>query len=422
MDVEKVRKDFPVLWRELEGKKIIYFDNACTTLKPKQVIDAVRYYYENLSSCGGSRSSHDLSRETNELCEASREKVAEFIGADLSEIVWTKNTTEAVNLVANALDFNRNQKVVCSALDHHSLILPFWKLMNSKKIDDIVFVEPNKESVFDVESWKEKITPDVGMVCLTHASNVTGCETPVKEITEIAHDNEALVLLDSAQSVPHVPIDVKKLDVDFMVFSLHKMCGPTGVGVLYCNESVSDKLDTFLVGGDTIIDVEYKNNRIEPEFLPNLRRFEAGIQNYAGIIGSGAAVEYLLKLGIDEIYNYEKTLVQKLLDVLSLDELEIVGPHDFKKKVCALVSFYLKNKNISPKDVAEYLNSDVKGYKIMLRAGQHCANPFHYYIDLNPKLGEGTIRASLYFYNTREEIDIFANALKEFLKIVSGSL
>ncbi|MEM5806793.1 MAG: aminotransferase class V-fold PLP-dependent enzyme [Candidatus Aenigmatarchaeota archaeon] len=421
MNVNKIREDFPVLKRKIKDKEIIYFDNACTTLKPYKVIEAITYYYENLSVCGGSRSSHDLSIETNELCIDAREKAKAFINAENSkEIIWTKNTTEGINLIANSLKFKKDENVVCSNLDHHSGILPFCKLYMRNKIKELRIVEANNDGTFNLEYWKEAIDSKTRIVSVIGISNVTGTLSPIKEIAEIAHDNNALILVDGAQLVPHKKVDVQKLDVDFLAFSMHKLCGPTGIGVLYGKQDLLEEMDTFIVGGDTILDVEYFNKKIKPIFLSSPQKFEAGVQNYSGIIGSGAAFDYIQKIGMDNINNYEKKLTENFLKFLdNIDDIELVGPLYYRKRECCLISFSLKNKNISPKDLADFMNNEIYSYKIMLRAGGHCAHPFHYFIGINLAKGEGTVRASLYFYNTIREIEIFIEALKKFLDIVS---
>ncbi|MCJ7479340.1 MAG: aminotransferase class V-fold PLP-dependent enzyme, partial [Candidatus Nanohaloarchaeota archaeon QJJ-7] len=263
--IEEIRQDFPPLQRQFDGKQVIYLDNACMTLKPRQVLEAISYYYENLGACGGKRSSHDFSRETQEKAGEARGKVAEFIGAEKKEVIWTRNTTEGVNLVANALDLEGGN-VVASNLDHHSGILPFWKLQE-RVGTELRIVEADENGFFDVEDWKEEIDSDTELVSLIHVSNATGTEAPVEEIVEIAHDNGARVLLDGAQSVPHQSVDVKQLDVDFLAFSVHKMLGPTGMGVLYGKEQLLEDMDYFMVGGDTVRDVDYNDGYLEPEFL-----------------------------------------------------------------------------------------------------------------------------------------------------------
>ena len=414
------QEQFPTLNRLIDGKKIIYFDNACSSLKPLPVIESMNNYYKNFGACGGLRSSHSLSLEVNDLCEKARKIAKEFINAsDEREIVWTKNTTEGINLIANSLKLNENNNVVCSVADHHSLLLPFYKLLEEKRIGEMRIIEPDAEGIIDIEKWREKIDRNTGLVCVSHISNVTASTAPLKEIVQIAHENNALVLVDGAQSVPHVPIDAKELDLDFLVFSLHKMCGPTGMGVLYGKYDLLSNLNNFILGGEVIRDVEYRNNKITPTFLPPPSKFEAGIQNYGGIIGAGVAFEFLKSVGMKNIEECEKGLTKYFLEqMLKIGPVKILGPLEAEKRGSCLISFFIKNKVISPKDLSEFLNSEVDGYKIMTRAGGHCAHPLHYFFGINVAKGEGTVRASLYFYNTKEEIDIFVNSLNKFLKAV----
>ncbi|MDY6774024.1 MAG: aminotransferase class V-fold PLP-dependent enzyme, partial [Candidatus Nanohaloarchaea archaeon] len=226
MDIEELREDFPALEEEEA-----YLDSACMTLKPRQVMEAMNHYYEDLGACGGKRSSHPLSRKTQEKAREARGKVAEFINAERDEVVWTRNTTESMNLVANALELEKGDNIVVTNLDHHSGSLPFWKMAQQKEVE--LRVLETRDGLFEPEAWQEKIDEDTALVSLVHVSNVTGTETPVKQVVEIAHENDARVVLDGAQSVPHQPVDVKELDVDFLAFSIHKMLGPTGMGVLY---------------------------------------------------------------------------------------------------------------------------------------------------------------------------------------------
>ncbi len=400
MNVEEIRKDFPILQKKFNGKPIIYFDNACTTLKPKQMVDAVVEYYTGYTGCAG-RSVHKLSIKTEEKFEESREKVAKFINAKNDEIVWTKNTTEAINLVAKSFNFKKGDKVVITNLEHSSNLLP-WQVLADNGIIDLDFVLCNKEGEFNVEDFKNKIDKKTKLVSVIFTSNVTGTTSPIKEIVKIAHDNGAKVLVDGAQAVPHMPVDIKKLDVDFLAFSAHKMCGPTGLGCLYGKKELLEKLSPFLVGGETITDADLKTHKFDK--IPH--RLEAGIQHYAGVIGFGATIDYLERIGMEKIENYEKGLAKDLLDgLLKIPELNLIGPKDWKKKG-AIYSFTVKG--MEPHDVAMLLDND----NIAVRSGVHCVYPFHKFIN-EPK---GSVRASLYFYNTKEEIKLFLEKLNYIVK------
>ena len=415
MNWHNIRRDFPSLNKKNEGKIPIYFDNACNTLRPRCVIDSMRIYFEDHPGCAGKRSSHYFSKETEEKCRVARKEVADFINANEHEIVWTKNTTESINLVANSFKIKKNQNVVCSIMDHHSLLLPFYKKCADSGAE-LRIVECKTDCTIAAEQFADKIDKNTALVAITHASNVAGTILPVKEIIKIAHENGALALVDGAQFIPHRALDVKKLDADFYCFSMHKMLGPS-LGVLYGKEALLEDLNLFMVGGDTIRDVVYKDGKIFPQFLPAPKKFEAGLQNYAGIIGSGTAVEYLKKLGMERIEKHEIKLSKRILEkLLQIQEVKIVGPLNESARV-ATISLILKKK-ISAKDIAEYFDTELEKYRIMLRADAHCANPFHYFLGLNPSKGEGTLRASLYFYNTFDEIDIFAEELNNLLKRV----
>ncbi|MDI6798706.1 MAG: cysteine desulfurase [Candidatus Aenigmarchaeota archaeon] len=397
LDAEKLREDFPLL-RE---SKVIYFDNACTTQKPKQVVDAIVEYYTKYAACAG-RSLHKLATKTTEEFEKAREKVAKFINAKKSkEIVWTKNTTEAINLVANSFKFEKGDKVLTTNLEHSSGLLP-WQRLAKKGVISLDFVLCNKEGELSIEDFEDKIDEKTKLVSVIFASNVTGTVSPLKEIIKIAHENGALVLADGAQAAPHFPVDVRKLDLDFMGFSAHKMVGPTGIGCLYGKEDLLRELSPFILGGETIKDADLRS--YEPEDIPH--RLEGGIQNYAGAIGFGAAVDYLTKIGMKNIEDYEKELAKLLIEgLLEVPNLALIGPKDWRKKN-ALVSFNIKG--IEPQDLAIMLDEN----NIAVRSGMHCAYPFHKFIGEN----KGSVRASLYFYNTKEEIGIFIEKLKEIAK------
>ena len=400
MNVEKIREDFPLI----KKSKIIYFDNACTTLKPRQMVDAVVEYYTEYTGCAG-RSIHKLATKTTEKFEESRGKVASFINAkEPSEIIWTKNTTEAMNLVAHGFNFKKGDRVITTNLEHSSGLLP-WQIIANKGMIDLDFVLCDKEGEFDIEKFEEKIDKKTKLVSVVFTSNVTGTTAPIKEIVKIAHDNGSVVLVDGAQAVPHMEVDVRKLDLDFLAFSGHKMCGPTGIGCLYGKKNLLEKLSPFIVGGETIRDADLKTCVFDN--LP--QRLEAGIQNYAGAIGFGSAVDYLKKIGMKEIEKYEKELAKDLIEgLLTIKSLSLIGPKDWKKKN-ALASFNIKG--MEPHDVATFLDHE----NIAVRSGTHCTYPFHKFIE-SPK---GSVRASLYFYNTKEEIKVFIDKLSSIVKTFS---
>ncbi len=394
LNVEKIREDFPLL----KKIKVIYFDNACTTLKPQQVIDAIVRYYSEYTGCVG-RSIHKLATKTTEEFEGARGKVAKFINAKRpEEIIWTKNTTEAINLVSHSFKFNEGDKVLTTNLEHSSGLLP-WQV---KKGIDLDFVLCNKQGEFDIRDFEKKIDRKTKLVSVIFTSNVAGTTSPIEQIVRIAHDHGAKVLVDGAQSVPHFPVDVRKLDIDFLAFSSHKMCGPTGVGCLYGKYDLLKEMSPFIIGGDTIKDAELRTH--EHEDIP--QRLEGGIQNYAGVIGFGAAIDYLTKIGMRNIENYEKGLTEDLIKgLLEIQNLDLIGPRDIRKRN-ALASFNIKG--MEPHDVAIMLDEN----NIAVRSGMHCAYPFHKFIGSN----KGSVRSSLYFYNTKEEIKVFIEKLTHIAK------
>ncbi|NHJ47335.1 MAG: aminotransferase class V-fold PLP-dependent enzyme [Asgard group archaeon] len=415
VDWNKIRDDFPVTKRKIDGKSIIYLDSACMALKPKQVIDACCYYYNNLGACGG-RSIHSLARETTELRDEARDKITKHINANNSnEIIWVRNTTEAMNLVANALHFKKGQEIITTNLEHHSGVLPFHKTVKRKGLK-LKIVEANESGLFDIEDFEKAINKNTKLISIVHTSNVSGTTAPLEEIIKIAHDHDAYVLSDDAQYFPHHSMDVQKSDVDFSTVSIHKALGPTGVGFLYGKEHLLKEMDSFLVGGDTIKDVQYIDGEVVPTYLEPPHKFEAGLQNYAGEIGAGAAIDYLNSIGMENIEKREKILTEKLYDAISsIPGIRIIGPKNSHQRA-GLVAFKLKNIDTA-NDIANYLDNDVDDYRLMVRAGAHCTNPFHYALGIKPS--EGTARASIYVYNNEEEIKILKDALETLEEIVS---
>ncbi len=385
MDVERIREDFPILKRKINGHPLIYFDNTATTQKPVQVINAIKEFYEKYNA-NIHRGVHTLSQEASELYEKAHEKVADFINADWREVIFVRNTTEAINLVANVLDL-KDGEVVVSMMEHHSNLVP-WQDKN------LEVVNIKGDGTLDMEDLKEKITKKTKLVAITHVSNVLGTINPVEEIGKMAHEVGALFLVDGAQSVPHMPIDVKKMNCDFLAFSGHKMLGPAGIGVLYGKKDLLEELPPFLKGGDMISHVWV--DRATWNELP--WKYEAGTPNIAGGVGLGAAVDYLKTVGMENVRRHEEELVGYALDGLSSLGVEIYGPEERG----GLISFNLEG--VHPHDVAYFL--DKKG--IAVRSGHHCAQPLMRCLGI-----KGTVRASFYIYNTKWEIDKFLDALKE---------
>ncbi|MBI5229386.1 cysteine desulfurase [Candidatus Micrarchaeota archaeon] len=393
MDVEKVRDDFPLL----KKRRIVYMDSACTSLKPQKVINAVDAYYSVYSGCAG-RSAHDIAIETERKMEEAREKTSRFIGGKKEEIVFTRNATEGINLIAKTIDFSRRSKVVLTNMEHHSALLPFLNLSLQKKIQTDFLIADDEGLVNDLEKWKEKIDSKTALVVVHHTTNTTGTTAPLKEIAKIAHDAGAMVLVDGAQGVPHYEVSVSSLGVDFLAFSGHKMLGPTGIGVLFAKQFILETLPPFLLGGETVEEVKLDSFKLQKP--PH--RFEAGIQHYSGIIGLGAAVDYLQRIGMKKIEEHEKELARELIETVSVIEgITLYGPTDFKKK-CAILAFNVKK--LPSQEVAVMLNR-LGG--IATRAGFFCAQPAMEHLGAK----HGALRASLYLYNTKEEIEKLGEAL-----------
>ena len=402
-DVNKIREDFPLLKRRREddGKPFIYLDNAATSLKPIQVIEAVINYYEK--HCANiHRGVHTLSQEASQLYEEAHDKVARFIGAKgREEIVFVKNTTEAINYVAYGLDWKPGDEVITTVMEHHSNIVP-WQLIRDRFGVKIKFLDLKDKWYLDLEQLEGLITEKTKLITVVHVSNVLGTINPVEEICKIAHEHEVPVLIDGAQSVPHLPVDVKKIKCDLLVFSAHKMLGPTGVGALYIREGLGEEMCPTFGGGDMIRRVTLEKS--EWNVMP--WKFEAGTPNIAGGIGFGAAVEYLEKLGMEWVRSHEKELTKYLLERLyEIPKVTVYGPEDVEKRG-GVVAFTVEG--LDSHELAMYLD---ELENIAIRSGVHCAEPLHM------KLGiPSSARASVYVYNTKEEVDIFCSTLEKIVR------
>lgn len=392
---EKIREDFPVLKRHPE---VIYFDNACTTLKPRQVIEAMRAYYEDYGGCAG-RSAHRLSRLVSEKTEEGRGKIASFLGAKPENVIYTKNCSEAINLVAKTFDFSKRRKVVGTILEHHSSMLPFEVMALDKRIE-LAYAKPLPDGTFDVSQYNELIGRDTALVAVHHTNNTLGTKNPVREIAKIAHDNGAQIIVDAAQGVPHSEIDFAKMDADYLAFSGHKMLGPTGIGALVAKYEHLERMPPFLVGGDTIEQV--KTDSIVWARPP--RKFEAGIQHYAGIIGLGEAAEYLKEVGMRDIERHERELAKIAFDGLSpVQNVKVYGPKEIDKRTGI---FTINLRGVKPHEAAIMLDK-MKG--IAVRSGVFCAQPGMEHIGAC----DGAVRASFYLYNTKMEVEVFVQAVRE---------
>jgi cysteine desulfurase / selenocysteine lyase len=402
--MEALRQDFPILNRKINGYPLIYFDNAATTQKPRQVIDAMVDYYSNHNG-NVHRGVHTLSQEATELHEQARTSIAKFINAkSTNEIVFVRGTTEAINLVAHSLGCNslgEGDEVLVSMMEHHSDIVP-WEILAKCRGFMVKYANVHHDGTLDYDDFESKITGKTKMCCLSHVSNVTGVINDVKRITKAAHDNGALMLVDGAQSVPHMPVDVQDLGMDFLAFSGHKMLGPTGIGVLYGKKEVLQKMAPFEGGGEMIKEVSITNGQCNISYNELPWKFEAGTPNIAGAVGLGAAVQYLQNLGMENVFNHEKELTRYAYSRMrERGKVTLFGPADLAMK-CGIIPFSVKG--FSSHEAAALFNE----YGIALRSGYHCAQPLHEVFKL-----ASTARASFYIYNTKEEIDRFADILKE---------
>jgi cysteine desulfurase/selenocysteine lyase len=401
VNVEKLRKDFPVLEKRINGKPIIYFDNACMSLRPKQVIDASNEYYFEYPGCAG-RSAHEFGTKVTEKYDEARKEISKFIGArKKEEVVFTRNTTEGLNLVFNSLDLKKDDIIITADKEHNSVLVPIQVLKERKGVKHQIIFSKNDQ--FDLQKFQDSMNKQVKLVAMAHSTNLDGTTIPDKEIIKIVHDFGALVMFDAAQSVPHKEINVKNMDVDFLAFSGHKMLGPSGTGVLYGKYELLEQLNTFMVGGDTVLFTTYDSHA----FLKPPEKFEAGLQNYAGAIGLAEAARYLDKVGRKNIEKHEEELNSIITDELSgIKELYLIGPKDPKLRG-GIFSFFIEGMNVH--EVALMLNNM---NNVMIRSGQHCVHSWFRAHQL-----EGSDRVSLYLYNTKEELEIFVKTLREIMKL-----
>lgn len=402
-DVEKIREDFPTLKQVVNGKPLVYLDNAATTHKPKYVLDAMRDYYEKFNA-NPNRGAHFLGISATDLYENSREKVRQFINAKSTrEIIFTRNATESLNLIAYSYGMKfigEGDEIVVLISEHHSNIVPWQKIAQAKKAK-LKYIYLNEDYRLDIEEVRAKITDRTKIVSLAQMSNVLGTIYPVKEVAEYAHAKGAIVIVDGAQSVPHMKVDVLDIDADFLVFSAHKMLGPMGIGVLYGKEELLEQMPPFLMGGDMIEYVEEQTTTFAE--LPN--RFEAGTPNVEGAVGLKASIEYIEKIGIENIQKQEMDLTAYALKKLKkIPYVKIYGPLDMKDRG-AVISFSVEGCH--PHDVSTIVDT----YGVALRAGHHCAQPLMKYLE-----APSTSRVSFYFYNTKEEVDIFLDSLSKVRK------
>jgi cysteine desulfurase / selenocysteine lyase len=398
IELEEIRDDFPVLRQRVHGKPLVYFDNAATSQKPRVVIDALNDYYQRYNA-NVHRGIHALAERATKEYERAREHVAQFIGAPRPDcLVFTRGTTEAINLVASSwgrANLRRGDEILLTWMEHHSNLVP-WYMLAEQTGAVITRLDLTPQGTLDLATLDQRLTGRTKLVAITHASNVLGTINPVRTIADAAHRRGAVVLVDGAQSIPHLPINVVDLGCDFFAFSGHKMCGPTASGGLWGRRELLEAMPPFLGGGEMIREVGPDSFTCNE--LPY--KFEAGTPNIADSIGLGVAVDYLQRIGLDKIRQHEREITQYALDRLGeFVEARIYGPPDASQR-SGLVAFTFSD--IHPHDLATFF--DQQG--VAIRAGHHCAMPLH------KKLGlAATARASFYLYNTREEVDVFIDAL-----------
>ncbi|MEW6193942.1 MAG: cysteine desulfurase [Bacteroidota bacterium] len=404
-DVEAVRNDFPILKRQINGQQLVYLDNAATTQKPQAVIDALTHYY-TYDNANIHRGLYFLSEFATEQYENARLKVKEFINAlSASEIIFVKGTTEAINLVATSLCrnnfFDEGDEIIVSNMEHHANIVP-WQLMSDRKNVKLKVIPINDGGELDTGAFISLISEKTKIVSIVHISNALGTVNPVKKIIEIAHSYNIPVLIDGAQAIPHVKVDVQELDADFYVFSGHKVFGPTGIGVLYGKTEYLEMMPPYQGGGDMIRTVTFEKTTFDD--IP--KKFEAGTPNIAGGIGLGASIDYLNQFDRDELKKYEDDLLKYATEQLSaIDGLRIIGT---AKEKSSVISFIIEG--IHPYDIGTIIDTD----GIAIRTGHHCAQPIMRRFNV-----PATARASLCFYNTKEEIDKLVVGLNKVKKMFS---
>jgi cysteine desulfurase/selenocysteine lyase len=398
LNVTEIRKDFPILDREVSaGVRLTYLDSTATSQKPLSVIQAMDDFYR-MYNANIHRGVHTLAEEATALYEGARERIAKFINAaSARQVIYTRNTTESINLVAYSwarANLKQGDLVILTEMEHHSNLVP-WHILQAERGVELDFIPVTQDGLLDLETYKTLLSRRPKLVSFTHMSNVLGTINPAAEIIRLAHEAGAITLVDGAQSVPHFQVDVQALDVDFYAFSAHKMCGPTGIGALYAKSALLESMPPFLGGGDMIKEVKLRSFR--PNTLPH--KFEAGTPAIAEAIGFGAAVDYLSAIGMDKIAAHEHEITEYALERLEeVPGVKLFGPSADKKG--GVAAFTLDG--VHPHDVAQILDRD----GIAVRAGHHCAQPLH------EKFGiPATSRASFYLYTTKEEVDLLVNGI-----------
>ena len=396
-DVYKIREDFPILNKKINGSDLVYFDNAATSQTPKQVIQKIVDYYENYNS-NIHRGLHSLSADATNQYELSRKKIQNHFGIKNDfEVIFTSGTTHGINIVSSGLEsqITSSDELIVSEMEHHSNIVP-WQMLCEKTGAKLKVIPMKEDGSLDIEAFKKMLNKNVKFVFVNHVSNSLGTINPIEEIIHLSHQNNAKILIDGAQGAAHFKINLSEIDVDYYVASAHKLCGPTGVGFLYGKSKLLEELPPYQGGGEMISSVTF--NKTEYADLPH--KFEAGTPNISGVIGFGAAIDYMNEIGFDNIESYEQDLLKYATDKLNkIPGIKIYG--NTSKKI-SVISFNLSNHH--PSDIGSILDQ----FGIAVRTGQHCTQPVMDYYNI-----PGTVRVSLSFYNTKSEIDLLIDALKK---------
>lgn len=397
MNIEDCLADFQI------PQHLHYMDSAATSLSPETVIASMNEYDRQYRANVG-RGMHRLTRVATQRYQDAHDAVGDFIGGKKGTAVFTRNTTEAINMVAAGLDWQPGDRIVTTVMEHHSNLLP-WLRLRQKGVK-VTILKPDPEGIFDAEAFDKEITADTKLVAVSHVSNVLGTVQPVREIAAVCKEREAYFLVDGAQSVPHISVNAQDLGCDFLCFSGHKMLGPTGTGVLWMKDEV---ISPFMVGGGTVDDVDIEDVTSEGYILTEgYKRYEAGTPHISGAIGLAQAVKYLESLGMDAIFRHEQKLTKHLLSGLSgIDKVTVYGPQDIKNRI-GVVSFTVDR--IHPHEVAYLLDERAA---ILVRSGDHCCIPLMKHLGLE----NGTVRASLYLYNTLEEVDLLIETIEEIARM-----
>ena len=398
MDVKRIRDDFPVLGRKIGDKLPIYFDSACQTLRPKQVTEAVSEYYESFPSCAG-RSVHKLATEVSLRCDAVRSRLADFFDAESpTEMAFMKNTTEGLNTVIFGMGLKKGDEILTTDYEHNSVHVPVVQLTKTVGVKHRM-VESAADGTFDLERFEKAMNKKVRLVAMCLTSNVSGYTLPAREVVEITHSYGAKVLFDAAQAAPSRKISVRQLGVDFLAASAHKMCGPSGVGLFYARAEISDRLTPLMFGGHGVTDTNHASFKL----LPAPERFETGLQNYSGIVGTGAALDYLSAIGLDAIREHEISLNKRMTRALAdVRGISLIKPKDPDLRG-GIFSFNIEG--LSAHDIAMILDNSKN---IMMRSGMHCCHTYFHSRGI-----DGCARASVYIYNRHEEVDMFTEAVSE---------